>query len=94
MQKGFVLEWLPAEGFQFEPQSNSDLGNLVALVVKNPPASARGVGSIPGSGRFPGVGSGNPLQYSWLEKFHGQSSLMGYNPWGCKELDTTKHTHK
>ena len=42
----------------------------VALVVKNPPASAgdlRVVGSIPGSGRSPGEGHGNPFQYSRLE---------------------------
>ena len=25
-------------------------------------------------------------------KFHGQRSLVGYNPWGCKESDTTEHT--
>ena len=37
-------------------------------------------GSIPGSGRSPGEGNGNPLQYSCLEKFHGWRSLMGYNP--------------
>ena len=34
------------------------------LVVKNPPANAGDPGSIPGSGRFPGEGNGNPLQYS------------------------------
>jgi len=42
----------------------------VALVVKNPPANAgdlRDVGSIPGSGRAPEGGHGNPLQYSCLE---------------------------
>ena len=42
----------------------------MALVVQNPPASAgdmRDVGSIPGSGRPPGGGPGNPLQYSCLE---------------------------
>ena len=42
----------------------------VALVVKNPPANAediRNVGSIPGLGRSPGGGHGNPLQYSCLE---------------------------
>ena len=42
----------------------------VALVVKNQPANARDLrdmGSIPGSGRFPGVGHSNPLQYSCLE---------------------------
>ena len=26
-------------------------------------------------------------------KFHGQGSLAGYRPWGCKELDTTECTH-
>jgi len=44
-------------------------GSQVALVVKNPPASAgdeRDVGSIPDSGRSPGGGHGNPLQYSCL----------------------------
>ena len=42
----------------------------VVLVVKNRPANTgdtRGVGSIPGSGRSPGGGHGNPLQYSCLE---------------------------
>ena len=42
----------------------------VALVVKNPPATAgdlRDSGSIPGLGRFPGGGHGNPFQYSCLE---------------------------
>ena len=41
--------------------------SYMALVVKNPPAKVRDSGSIPGSGRFPGVGNGNPLQYSCLE---------------------------
>ena len=35
-------------------------------VVKNPPANAGDVGSIPGLGRSPGEGNGNPLQYSCL----------------------------
>ena len=42
----------------------------MALVVKNLPANAgdtRAKGSIPGSGRSPGVGNGNPLQYSCLK---------------------------
>ena len=41
------------------------------LVVKNLPANAgdvRGMGSIPGSGRSPGGGNGNPFQYSCLKK--------------------------
>ena len=36
-------------------------------MVKNPPANAGNAGSIPGSGRFPGVGTGNAPQYSCLE---------------------------
>ena len=36
-------------------------------VVKNPPSNAGDAGSIPGLGRFPGEGNGNPLQYSCLE---------------------------
>ena len=42
----------------------------MALVVKNPTANVgdvRDAGSIPGSGRFPGEGHGNPLQYSCPE---------------------------
>ena len=42
----------------------------MALEVKNPPANAgdeSDTGSIPGSGRSPGVGNGNSLQYSCLE---------------------------
>ena len=53
----------------------------MALLVKNPPAYAgdiRDVGSIPGSGRSPGEENGNPLQYSCLERPHGQWSLVGY----------------
>ena len=48
------------------------------------------LGSIPGSGRSPGGSHGNPLQYSCLESPHGQRSLVGYSPWGCKELDMTE----
>ena len=49
---------------------HTDIGaSRVALVLKNPPANAkdkRDLGSIPGSGRFPGGGHSNPLQYSCL----------------------------
>ena len=36
-------------------------------MVKNPPANTGDAGSIPGPGRFPGEGNGNPLQYACLE---------------------------
>ena len=56
----------------------------VVLAVKNPPANAgdvRDAASIPGLGRSPGGGHGNPLQYSCLENPHRQRSLAGYSPW-------------
>ena len=48
------------------------------------------LGSISGSGRPPGGGHDNPLQYSCLENPHGHRSLVGYSPWGHKELGTTE----
>ena len=42
--------------------------------------NAGDLGSIPGLGRSPGGGHGNPLQYSCLENPHGQRSLVGYGP--------------
>ena len=51
-------------------------------------------GSIPGSGRSPGEGNGNPLQHSCLENpMDGGRSLIGYSLWGRKELDTTERLH-
>ena len=49
---------------------NEHWASQVALVVKNPPANsrdARDMGSIPGLGRCPGGGNGNPLLYACLE---------------------------
>jgi len=48
------------------------------------------LGSIPGLGRSPGGGHANPLQYSCLENPHGQRSLAGCNPCGCKESNMTE----
>ena len=45
---------------------------------------------IPGLGRSPGGGHGNTLQFSFLENPHGQRSLVGYSPWGRRELYTTE----
>ena len=59
---------------------------MVVLVVKNHlpmQENVRDLGLIPGLGRSPGGGNGNPLQYSHLE---------GYSPWIHKELDMTEAT--
>ena len=53
-------------------------------MVKNPPANVGDVSSIPGSGKSPGKGNGNPLQYSYLGSL-GERSLADYSPWGRKE---------
>ena len=50
------------------------------------------LGLIPGSGRSPGGGHGDPLQYSCLENSHGQRSLAGHSPWGHKKSDATELT--
>ena len=63
-------------------------------MMKNPPANAgdvRDVGSVPGSGRSPGGGHGNPLQYSYME------NPMDRGAWQAAvhrvaQLDTTKVT--
>ena len=44
-----------------------DMGFPSGTEVKNLPANAGDVGSVPGSGRSPGEGNGNPVQYSCLE---------------------------
>ena len=68
----------------------------MALMVKNPPANAediRDLGLIPGSGRSPGGGHGNPLQYSCLE------NAMDRGAWWAtvqsnKESDMTELTEQ
>ena len=60
-----------------------------ASAVKNPPTNAGDLDSVPGSGRSPGEGNGNPLQYSCL------GNPMDRGAWWAavheveKELDTT-----
>ena len=58
--------------------------------------NAGDLGSIPGSGRFPRGGHGNPFQYSCLENPHGQRSLVGYSPGGLQRagLGTAQHVQQ
>ena len=51
------------------------LGSPGGSAVKNPPANTGDTGSIPGSGRSPGEGNGNPLQYSCLGNFMDRGAL-------------------
>ena len=69
----------------------------VAQAVKNPPANAgdtRDVGSTPGLGRSPEVGTGNPLQYSCLENSMdrgawGLQSMGSQTWWSCFHVQNT-----
>ena len=65
----------------------------MALVVKNSLASTgdiRDTDLIPGSGRSLGEGNWQPTPVFLSGEAHGQRSLLGYSPWGRKELDTTE----
>ena len=85
--------------FTTEPpgKPDGDTDDEVVLVIKNLPASAadlRDMGSIPGWGRSPGEGNGNPLQYSCL------GNPMDIGAWQTTVLGITKnqtglsaHTH-
>ena len=69
------------------------MASLLAQTVKPSAYDMRDPGSIPDSGRSPGEGNGNPLQYSCLENSMDGGSLVGYSPWGRKESDTTEQLH-
>ena len=74
--------------------SHTKVASQAAPVVKNLPANAgdtRDTGLIPGSGKSPGGGHGNPLQFLPRES-HRHRSMVGYSPQGRKESDTTEAT--
>ena len=64
---------------------------LSGSAVKNLPANAGDVGLIPGSGRPPGGGHANPLQYFCLEKPVDRGVWRGCRRWGRKDSDMTEH---
>ena len=65
---GFTLDWISTPGTMFHLICRVTGASQVALMVKNTPANAgdsEGLSWIPGSGRSPGVGNGNPLRLVW-----------------------------
>ena len=72
------------------------LASQVALVIKNPPANAgdlRDMGSIPGSGRSPGEGHRNPLQYSGrLQSIRSQRVGHDWGGLACMHMDTARQS--
>ena len=71
----------------FNTLSRFVMGFLGGSDGKESVCSAGDLGSIPRLGRSPERGHGNPLPYPCLENPHGQRSLAGYSPRGCKESD-------
>ena len=67
-----------------------EMGFLGGSDGKESACNVGDLGSVPGMGRSPGGGHGNPLQNSYLENPHGQRSLVGYSPWSRKESDTSE----
>ena len=62
-------------------------------VVKNPPANvgdARSCGFDPYVEKIPWKRKWQPAPVFFPGKVHGQSSWVGYSPWGCRESDTTE----
>ena len=84
----------PREGSEcWKPRGAWFKGIPSGSIVKNLPANAgdtRDMGLIPGSGRFPGGGHGNPHStLAW--KIPWTEEPGGYSPWGCEESDMTEH---
>ena len=66
------------------------MASLIVQLVKNPPANAgdtRNAGTIPESGRFPGVGNSNPLQYSCL------GNTMDRGAWQVQSMGLQRVRH-
>ena len=96
----------PSYLFPWQLISSSGVGNMLCMLClirkslstcipgdsdgKESACSAGDLILIPGSERSPGERNGYPLQYSCLENLCGQWSLVGYSPWGHKELDMTE----
>ena len=62
-------------------------------MVKHPPANAgaeRDAGSVPESGKYPGLGNGNPLQYSYLENFMDRGAWWAEEPGGLQSMGSQK----
>ena len=61
---------------------------------KESACNAREPGSVPGLGRYPGEGNGNPLQYSCLENFMDRGAWGQQSMWSQSHTQLSMHTHK
>ena len=86
LPQGYIFLWRLSSVKEFVKYfltSKSDVfPSTTGSVSKESTCTAGDLGSIPGLGRSPGGGHGNPQQYSCLENPRGQRSLVGCSPWG------------
>ena len=68
----------------------NETGFLSSSDGKESACNGRDLGSTPGSGRLPWRREWLPTPVFLPEEFHGQRSLAGYSPWGCREWDKTE----
>jgi len=68
------------------PEIYTYIGPLVAQMVNHLSINVGDLGSIPGSGRFPGEGNGNPLQYSCLENSMDGGAWCGLLSMGLQRV--------
>ena len=84
----------PSENIFKDQKQNKDtfrtMGFLDGSDNKESACNARDPGSVPGSGRSPGEGNANPLQYSCLENPKFRGAWVGYSLCGRRESDTTE----
>ena len=87
--------WIPQnkEKQPFQILRNCTLGLPCGSDDKESAYNAGDLGSNPGSGRSPGEGNGNPLQYSCLENPMDGGACLSYSVWGRKESDTAEQLH-
>ena len=78
---------------EFKDLAQVIVKSVASKVVHLPMQETWDIGLIPRSGRTPGKGSGNPLQYSCLENSMDRKNLAGYSLWGHRAGHDWARTH-
>ena len=85
-----IFIFLNRHSLLYQPFFSFDLDfclfHSISIAPKASVCNTGDLGSIPGLGRSPGGGHGNPHQYSCLENPHGQRRLAGCSPWGSQRV--------
>ena len=80
--------------YYYYPHLTDERGFPGGSVIKNPSANAGDIGDSgfnPSVGKIPWSRKWQPTPVFLPRKFHGQRRLVGYSPWGGKELDMSEN---